>query len=465
MAHTSDGKITAPVRLEEDVYCVLGLTRPTGIAADVGHACSNVHGQINKWALRKPLQFHDISMPTARANSELLNVAWGQGDDYMGRVGGVDSDYVAASAAKLAGLIRNGGIFHYYAPDGVVTPFRLADFEGYVHVTNYPITGTVPFITDVTAEEYLGGQIELRLTLGVDVQGSGLVSPTRLLRANNRYIGILITRENGDATLNNSYQSGGKDYLLITTAHPVSYYSLSNAGTAPGATDWDGLLSVFRVDDYHISFTTKLPTRSDAVGGQSAFDDFIGKRIEIYPVITTGPYCFQKSGVGGSGTVGLLAPDREHLASTAYSLREPDAEDLGYKAPIVIFSCRILRNGNQVIIDQLSARFTAASGQPLNYSITIRSVDYSVSYYTGAQGGWQPDTTYASITVKSSNVGTLQPSQSISWQQSDGSLASLHNNATKYRVRVHLTYEAAFTTASAGIIRKTHTVDYEQEIY
>ena len=45
MGH-SNGKITAPVGLDSDVYPTLGIG-PTSDGYDLGYACANTHGKIN----------------------------------------------------------------------------------------------------------------------------------------------------------------------------------------------------------------------------------------------------------------------------------------------------------------------------------------------------------------------------------------------------------------------------------
>lgn len=46
MGH-SNGKITAPVGLDSDVYPTLDIG-PTSDGYDLGYACANTHGKINK---------------------------------------------------------------------------------------------------------------------------------------------------------------------------------------------------------------------------------------------------------------------------------------------------------------------------------------------------------------------------------------------------------------------------------
>lgn len=47
MGH-SNGKITAPINLGDDVYGTLGIGA-TSNGYDLGYACANTHGKINPW--------------------------------------------------------------------------------------------------------------------------------------------------------------------------------------------------------------------------------------------------------------------------------------------------------------------------------------------------------------------------------------------------------------------------------
>lgn len=463
MAHTSDGKIIAPVSLNADVYPVLGLPAPSG-GYHLGYACGNRHGKINKWSRRKPLRFYDIFMPTEKTGSDALNNLWGNGADVMGRAGGLISDAATPSASALRSLLRTGRIFAYQAPDGSTYPARLADFNGYVHTTDYVLTGTGPFTVALNYDEFLGGEINISLTLGV--AGSYLLSPSLLIGASHR-IGLLITRENGDTSLNNGYQLDGEDYLLITTQYGLSHYTAAVAGSTPGASDWGGLLTVYRADEYHYSITLRLPQKTEVQSSVSAFDDFIGRKVSLYPILVSdGGFCFMEPDTGSSSyMVSLLGTDRSTYGGYSFTLREAEAEDYGYKAPSVTFSCVIAKaDGTHISIGNLLAKFTATAGQPLRYLITIKSISYSVSYYAGTQGGWQPDIEYGTIGLDSGQALPLEPGGTVSWSQTGGTVATINHQAAKYLVHLTITYEVSFTISTGQAVTKTHYIDYEQEI-
>ena len=54
MSH-SNGKITAPINLDGDVFATLGIGSVGG-DYDLGYACANTHGKINPWARYKPVR-------------------------------------------------------------------------------------------------------------------------------------------------------------------------------------------------------------------------------------------------------------------------------------------------------------------------------------------------------------------------------------------------------------------------
>ena len=60
MGH-SNGKITAPVGLDSDVYPTLGIG-PTSDGYELEYACANTHGKINKWSKKKPVRYADMAI-------------------------------------------------------------------------------------------------------------------------------------------------------------------------------------------------------------------------------------------------------------------------------------------------------------------------------------------------------------------------------------------------------------------
>ena len=60
MGH-SNGKITAPVGLDSDVYPTLGIGA-TSDGSDLGYACANTHGRINWRSKKKPVVWNNPSI-------------------------------------------------------------------------------------------------------------------------------------------------------------------------------------------------------------------------------------------------------------------------------------------------------------------------------------------------------------------------------------------------------------------
>lgn len=128
MSH-SNGKITAPINLDADVFATLGIGSVNG-AYDLGYACANTHGKINPWARYKPVRYESLA-PGA-------NEKWWQGWD--GNCG-VKPFQMAGywDAPKHADGSMNG--WEYTPPTGGKFPFRLTDFNGYNHRASAPISG------------------------------------------------------------------------------------------------------------------------------------------------------------------------------------------------------------------------------------------------------------------------------------------------------------------------------------
>lgn len=127
MSH-SNGKITAPINLDGDVFATLGIGSVGG-DYDLGYACANTHGKINPWARYKPVRYESLAPGP--------DEKWWQGWD--GNCG-VKPFQMAGywDAPKHADGSMNG--WEYTPPTGGKFPFRLTDFNGYNHLASPPIS-------------------------------------------------------------------------------------------------------------------------------------------------------------------------------------------------------------------------------------------------------------------------------------------------------------------------------------
>lgn len=83
MGH-SNGKITAPVNLGGDVYPTLGIGS-TSYGYELGYACANTHGKINKWSKKKPVRYANLGLMSDeqfRAAAYGLSFTEGGNHDY-----------------------------------------------------------------------------------------------------------------------------------------------------------------------------------------------------------------------------------------------------------------------------------------------------------------------------------------------------------------------------------------------
>lgn len=119
----SNGVITAPVSLHADVYPVLGISK-VGDFYDVGYACSNVHGKINKWSLYKPVFY--------KSNQNLVKIDGNNRGD-----SGFAPEYAGASNLVYAKKLESDNLF-----------YDLSHFDGYDHKTPNPF--------DVSDISYIG---------------------------------------------------------------------------------------------------------------------------------------------------------------------------------------------------------------------------------------------------------------------------------------------------------------------
>lgn len=127
MSH-SNGKITAPINLDGDVYATLGIGSVNG-AYDLGYACANTHGKINPWARYKPVRYESLAPGP--------NEKWWQGwDGNCGIMPKRISSY--QDSVNWTNGSMNG--WEYTPPTGGKFPFRLTDFNGYNHRASAPIS-------------------------------------------------------------------------------------------------------------------------------------------------------------------------------------------------------------------------------------------------------------------------------------------------------------------------------------
>lgn len=155
MGH-SNGKITAPINLGGDVYPTLGIGA-TSNGYDLGYACANTHGKINKWSKYKPVRqpYLDYHSDYWKANDGLCGLSV---------VG-----YMSPGTLN-GGFLKNlfdGVDWGYNAPTGGDSaPYRVLDFNGYNHNAIVPFGDNVP--SDVYLDTSNNLEIQLEQTTNAD---------------------------------------------------------------------------------------------------------------------------------------------------------------------------------------------------------------------------------------------------------------------------------------------------------
>lgn len=138
----SNGKITAPIDIETDIYKVLGLSA-TSDGYDLGYACSNKHGKIKKWARYKPVI---LDAPFVDDN---FNSATGYWDEKKTNIGkwSTNRAWIFGSKNYPVFDIKQISNFNDYGKDGTINQsfqwayqapwdsfyYRITDFLGYSH--------------------------------------------------------------------------------------------------------------------------------------------------------------------------------------------------------------------------------------------------------------------------------------------------------------------------------------------
>lgn len=126
MGHTTSGKISAPVKLIDDVKTVLGETVNT-----LSGLCRSA--KINIWSKHKPVKYAS-SAPTRKAD---YTDTWWKG--YNGKCGIDVASYTDLIAMLRDWLAKSNyswtDFWSYDPPTGGTYPCRLLDFDGYKHKT------------------------------------------------------------------------------------------------------------------------------------------------------------------------------------------------------------------------------------------------------------------------------------------------------------------------------------------
>lgn len=167
----NDGQITAPINAA-DPYKVLGVAASKGY--DIGTICSNIHGKMNKWSIRKPMHVpNKLGLLTANDIR-----TWNCG-------------LVTAESSTISGIINSvitGNCWRYLPPTGgMASPFRITDFDGYDH--NTQPWCQIEVENDNKEWVRFGG-----IGKGVDTLKAYTSTLGDLLSDNNTYVGLLVYR-------------------------------------------------------------------------------------------------------------------------------------------------------------------------------------------------------------------------------------------------------------------------------
>lgn len=218
MAH-SNGKITAPINIETDIYAVLGIG-PTANGYDLGYACSNAHGKINIWSRCKPLRWTSMDV-------NLTNSNWWKGsDDNCGLLPKMVSGYTGIPDAMDGNL--NG--WEYQPPTGGNVPFRALDFDGYYHNARPPVRSFEVIPTKV--ENKQGSQFGASAVSFRPPDPNVILDELTLnnFGLSDYYFGIYVKQDNGQqfrrVTSTGSIKSGNISVQVNTYGMPVGTWTV-----------------------------------------------------------------------------------------------------------------------------------------------------------------------------------------------------------------------------------------------
>lgn len=124
MSH-SNGKITSPISLHNDVYEVLGIA-PSGEMYDVAEAC--ISNKVNKWSFKKPIR---VSQFTEVTDEQIMQNHCGLALEELGLLRVMVDGY-----QDVSGNYSKEEVLDEVEECGYTKPneyYRLTDFEGYNH--------------------------------------------------------------------------------------------------------------------------------------------------------------------------------------------------------------------------------------------------------------------------------------------------------------------------------------------
>ena len=208
----SNGKITAPVGLQPDMYGVQGLVK-TGTFYDVAEACRNAHGRINKWSLKKPVEWGTVADMT---EADYKNAHYGLSVPDLPALTTSDRQHTHA-------------VWEYVPPTKV---FRMTDFDGYNHSAIPPV-----FLNFPTSISRLNGNFVMAglLYMGLDEMGQMGFDPQSMVKYRDfadgatldSYFAIAITGI-VDNSLRGYYISDNRTIRSYIEAKDYGYISLPN---------------------------------------------------------------------------------------------------------------------------------------------------------------------------------------------------------------------------------------------
>lgn len=190
-----NGIITWPVNPETDVYRVLGIG-PTENGYEVNYACSNKHGKINMWSRRKPVHYQNALEPDRTTQ-------WWKGSQGKCGLNVPSTNYIGSLPSLFTADRKNG--WSYEPPrGGLASPYRIADFDGYMHDAQPPISSW-----DIDSRVYPGKSLTVQKTESLpsaDKTGPGSIgldditvaTETGDITMDKLFFGVVITDADGN---------------------------------------------------------------------------------------------------------------------------------------------------------------------------------------------------------------------------------------------------------------------------
>jgi hypothetical protein len=333
---------------------------------------------INKWARHKPLVYYTPIIPNSLYSQHQ------EGTDADGNIGGLMCSRVYCYGSDLYAMtyVPSFQTLEYRKPHSYYK--RIKDFNGYKHSAFWENTGYNPITIGSLQGNTLGSSIRFTLSLGIPDDPDKILTGADITRALGLYAGVLFVRENASSSLGSSHFNG-KDYLVITTERPLLSYMSGET-----IKDSNNLVTVQKTaSGIMIDLAFKIPTEADLTNIEAAFDNWIGKTITVYPIMSSEPVAFLDN-FNHNAKVTKLALNANSWPSSTFTLRQATSSSFVEPTLSVDFSVSASASSNAEFValasfNNLVGIVTGNQPYTATYSVNVTAMRIKAYKWNGSE--------------------------------------------------------------------------------